>query len=84
MSNVDKHMARIRIGFVDYVMPVTKATQRLQAVETAERYQDRYRSDEDGGPMHHVGSEAPKVEIELSDYDTYLQGKFTGKPDTTV
>lgn len=77
----EKHMAKLTLGFMDYVMPVGEAVKILQALEKAERYQFRYRSDEDGGPMHHVWSAPPHIGMEMLSYDTYLQGKFTGKPE---
>jgi len=77
----ERHLAKITLGFTDYVLPVTEATKVLQALEKAERYQFRYRSEEDGGPMHHIWSEPPRVGMELVSYGTYLQGKFTGKPE---
>jgi len=76
-----KNMARVSLGFMDVVLPVPEAVKVMQALERAERYQYRYRHDNDGGPMHHVWAEAPRIEMELMGYDTYLQGKFTGKPE---
>jgi len=80
-SPPEKHLAKITIGFNDYVLPVAEATKVVHAVERAERYKFRYRSEEDGGPMHHVWSEPPRVGMELISYDTYLQGKLTGKDE---
>jgi len=76
-----KNMARVSLGFVDVVLPVPEAVKIMQALEKAERYQYRYRRDEDGGPSHYIWAEAPRIEMELMSYDTYLQGKFTGKPE---
>jgi len=83
-ASPEKHLAKITLGFMDYVMPVTEATKILQALERAERYQYRHRSEEDGGPLHHIWSEPPRVGMQMIGYSTYLQGKFTGKPDDIV
>jgi len=77
----EKHMAKVTLGFEDYVLPIGEATTILRALEKAERYDVTFRRSEDGGPMHHVWSEAPRARMELIDYNTYLQGKFTGKSE---
>jgi len=41
----------------------------------------RYRSEEQGGALHHIWSEDPLISMQMISHDTYLQGKFTGQPD---
>jgi len=74
-------MAVLSIGFTEYVMPVKQATEIIRCMETAERYSTRYRTKEDGGPLHYLWQEQVEARMHLLSNDTYIQGKFTGKPD---
>lgn len=82
----EKHMAKLTIGYRDYVLPVAEATKIMQCMEKAERYQFRYHRGDDGEgmEMHHVWSEKPLIGMELIDSATYLRGKFTGEPEDSV
>jgi hypothetical protein len=77
----EKHMAKLTIAYRDYVMPVAEATKVIQCMEKAERYMFRYRTEEQGGALHHIWSEDPLISMQMITHDTYLQGKFTGQPD---
>ncbi len=77
----DKHMAKITLGFEDYVLPIAEATKVLQALEKAEKYQWKYRHENDGGPSHHVWAKSPRVGVEMITYETYVLAKLAGEPE---
>jgi len=74
------NMAVITLGFVDYVLPVKQATEIMRCLETSERYQFRYRSEDEGGCMYHIWEDMPEINIKAINHDRYIQGKITGKP----
>ena len=77
------NMAKIAIGFVDYVLPIDEAMKIVKALEYAERYEYRYVSDvNEDGPAHFVWPEKIRTEVNLITYDDYLAGKIAGKYDT--
>jgi len=84
ISKPQPAMAVLSLGFVDYVLPVKQATEIVRCMEHAERYNTRYRSEDDGGSMHFVWQEPVSLNLRLLSNDEYVQGKFTGKYDPSA
>jgi len=65
-----QNMAVLRLGWKDYVLPVSDATAVIYALANAEGYGEER--------MHYIGGSAPEVTITLLSEADYLQGKFAG------
>jgi len=70
-----QNMAVLRLGWKDYVLPVSDATAVIYALANAEGYETEGYGEE---RMHYIGGSAPEVTITLLSEADYLQGKFAG------
>lgn len=71
----------ITIGYRKLVMDLDHAVALAKAMSTAEIYQTKWRSTEDGGTTHHIYEDEPgEMSITLISDDLYRMAKLAGKP----
>lgn len=74
--------AVVNINFSDYVFPIEDAITLMRLMEKAERYEKKYRPEEQGGEQVFVWSGAPDLRMSLIGGDEYLRGRIAGHPDS--
>jgi hypothetical protein len=75
--------AVIQLGYRDYVMEAKDALAILEIVATAERYETKWRKEEDGGTSYHVWTATPARDgnaLRLISDDQYRIAKLAGEP----
>lgn len=75
--------AVIQLGYNHYVMDAEDALAIHEIIAKAERYQRKYRSKEDGGPLFYIWEqdEFDMRSIELMSDSLYRMAKLAGKPE---
>jgi len=75
--------AVIQLGYREYVMEAKDALAILEAISTAERYETKWRKEEDGGTSYHVWTDTPARDgntLRLISDDQYRIAKLAGEP----
>jgi transposase len=77
-----KLMATVNIGYKTYIMPVDEAVALAKTISTAEIYDTKYRSKEEGGSTHHVYAQEQQnlPTVQLVSYEHYRMAKLAGHP----
>jgi len=75
--------AIVRIGYQDYVMDVKDAVAITEAMSTAERYENKYHTKEEGGATHHVWTADADnmITIQVMPADLYRMARLAGKSE---
>jgi len=81
--------AIFQIGYNNYVLDTEKALKLLSLLEEAERYEHKWRKEEEGGTTYHVWNpnESPADitfglrELKLMPEQLYRMAKMAGKPE---
>jgi hypothetical protein len=79
--------AVIQLGYREYIMEAKDALVILEIIATAERYQQKYKSAEQGGTSYHIWKEGGQATIggdtgslRLISDDHYRIAKLAGEP----
>lgn len=82
MAENNQLMATISIGYKQYCMPVDDAIAVAKALATAQIYNTKYRSEENGGTTHHIYDQELQnlPTVQLMSYETYRMAKLAGRP----
>lgn len=76
--------AIIRVGYTDFVLDTQKALALLELLAEAEIYEEKWRSQEDGGATHHVypqDTDAGLRQLRVVPTAFYHMAKMAGKPE---
>jgi len=73
----------ISLSYGELVIPTDDAVTLLKILEKAERYQEKYRSEEEGGTTFHVFTNETTYHSKLVSDDLYRMAKLAGKPAKT-
>lgn len=71
----------VSLSYGELVMPTEDAVQLLKILEKAERYQEKYRSMEEGGTTHHIFTNDNTYHAKMISDDLYRMAKLAGKPE---
>lgn len=75
--------AIVSIGYEDYVVDAEDALKLYEIIAKAERYKQRYRCRDEGGPLHFVWAQDNEDDIKsirLINDGLYQIAKMAGKP----
>jgi hypothetical protein len=78
--------AVIQIGYRSYIMEPEEALALLQVIAKAERYEQKYRNENEGGTSYHIWNEAEESRghdagsLRLITDDHYRIAKLAGAP----
>ena len=71
----------VSLSYGELVMPTEDAVQLLKILERAERYQDKYRAEDEGGTTRHVFPNDNTYHAKMISDDLYRMAKLAGKPE---
>jgi len=75
----------ISIGYKKYILDTEEAIRVTDILSSAEIYESKYRSQEDGGSLHYVypQSDGDMISLSILSDNLYRCAKLAGKPEKT-